>query len=289
MVQIRMATVTQVPSKIIKSSDPRRSMIRSFSYGGGVQSTAALVLAAQGQIDYPLFLFANVGHDAENPASIAYVEEVAHPYAAANGIELVEVQRTMRDGSKDTLMARIDRGQKTIPIPMRMANGAPGTRTCTSDYKIAVIAKELKRRGATEAEPAITALGISVDEYHRARTSSGIAWQLLEYPLIDMRITRANCLTIIARAGLPEPEPSSCYFCPFQTLEHWKRLKRHKPELFQKAVELEERMNERRRRLGKDEMWMTYHARPLAEVVGDADLQMEFDMPGGCASGYCLT
>lgn len=33
-------------------------MIRSVSYGGGVQSTALLVLAAQRRIDYPLFLFA---------------------------------------------------------------------------------------------------------------------------------------------------------------------------------------------------------------------------------------
>ncbi|WP_254897837.1 hypothetical protein [Kitasatospora sp. NA04385] len=36
-------------------------VIRSFSFGGGVQSTAALVLAAQGRIDYRTFLFANVG------------------------------------------------------------------------------------------------------------------------------------------------------------------------------------------------------------------------------------
>ncbi len=33
--------------------------LRSVSYGGGVQSTALLVLAAQGDIDFPLFLFAN--------------------------------------------------------------------------------------------------------------------------------------------------------------------------------------------------------------------------------------
>jgi 3'-phosphoadenosine 5'-phosphosulfate sulfotransferase (PAPS reductase)/FAD synthetase len=48
-------------------------MIRVFSYGGGVQSTAALVLAAQGVIDYHTFLFANVGEDSENPDTLAYV------------------------------------------------------------------------------------------------------------------------------------------------------------------------------------------------------------------------
>ena len=38
-------------------------MLKVFSYGGGVQSTAALVLAAQGKIDYQTFLFCNVGAD----------------------------------------------------------------------------------------------------------------------------------------------------------------------------------------------------------------------------------
>jgi len=46
--------------------------LRAISYGGGVQSTALVVLAAQGVIDFPLALFANVGEDAE-PDTIRYV------------------------------------------------------------------------------------------------------------------------------------------------------------------------------------------------------------------------
>src|SRR5947209_5246716 len=56
------------------------TMIRVFSYGGGVQSTAALVLAAQGKIDYPTFLFCNVGADSENPETLTYVEQYAKLY-----------------------------------------------------------------------------------------------------------------------------------------------------------------------------------------------------------------
>ena len=70
------------------------------SYGGGVQSTALLVLAAQGEIDYRTFLFANVGDDSEHPASLRYVREVAAPYAAAHGIELAELQRTWKRGDR---------------------------------------------------------------------------------------------------------------------------------------------------------------------------------------------
>ena len=52
--------------------------LRVASYGGGVQSTAMLVLAAQRIIDFPLFLFANVGDDSEHPASLRYVDVGPH-------------------------------------------------------------------------------------------------------------------------------------------------------------------------------------------------------------------
>lgn len=264
-------------------------MIRAVSFGGGVQSTALLVLAAEGQIDHRLFLFCNVGEDSENPATISYFNEVAMPYAAAHGIELLELRKRMRDGTPDTILTSIARQPRSIPIPMHLAGAGPGNRTCTAHFKIFIVAKELQRRGATPEDPALTALGISVDEFHRARTSSGIAWQTLEYPLIDRRLSRSNCLSIIAKAGLPEPEPSSCYFCPFHTMEQWTRLKRNKPDLWEKAVELEARMVERRRSLGRDPMYMTGAGKPLEEAIGQRDQQMEFDLPGGCASGYCLT
>lgn len=56
-----------------------------ISYGGGVQSTAMLVLAAQGRLGYPVThaLFANVGDQAEHPRTLAYVRDVAAPFAAA--------------------------------------------------------------------------------------------------------------------------------------------------------------------------------------------------------------
>jgi uncharacterized protein YjiS (DUF1127 family) len=263
-------------------------LIRSFSFGGGVQSTAALVLQAQGELDYPLFLFANVGDDSENPASIAYVREVAMPYAAEHGIELVELQRTMRDGTPETLLGRMRRRPKSLPIPVRLSSGAPASRTCTMDFKVRVIAKELKRRGASDKNPAITALGISLDEIHRAKSNSGFSWQSLVYPLLDLGLRRSDCLSIIAKAGLPIPEPSSCYFCPFHSMEAWRRQARSRPDLFAKAVALEEELTANQKALGKPPVWLTDALRPLSQVAAD-DGQMEFDLEGGCSTGHCFT
>src|SRR6266550_8306464 len=112
--------------------------LKVFSYGGGVQSTAALVLAAQGKIDYRTFIFCDVGADSENPDTIQYVQEVAQPYAQKHGIELITLQKKLRDGSVDTIYQRLTRpGSRSIGIPVRMnGNGAPGRRSCTYDFKI---------------------------------------------------------------------------------------------------------------------------------------------------------
>lgn len=266
--------------------------IRAFSYGGGVQSTAALVLAAQGKIDFPTFLFCNVGADSENPLTLEYVNTHAKPYAEAHGIQLIELDRRKRDGSLETIYGRLTKpGSRSLPIPIRMSNGAPGQRACTVDFKIKVVAKWLKAHGAKPDWPAITGLGISTDEWHRAKTDSRIAWQVLEYPLLDLRLSRRDCMRIIETAGLPIPPKSSCYFCPFHSPTEWRRLKHEQLELFDKSVELERMLNDRRATLGKDPVWMTRFNMPLDHVVaGDqSTLDDALDDMDNCESGYCMT
>lgn len=123
-------------------------MLRVFSFGGGVQSTAALVLPAQARIDYQTFLFCNVGHDSENPATISYVHDIAMPYAEKHGIRLIELQKVLRDGSTDTVFGRLTRpNSRSIGIPVRMnGSGAPGRRSCTYDFKVAVVDKWIKEQ-----------------------------------------------------------------------------------------------------------------------------------------------
>lgn len=267
--------------------------VRSVSYGAGVQSTALLVLAAQGRIDFNLFLFANVGDDSEHPDSLRYFNEVAKPYAEAHGIEMVELRRVWKRGERkgqvETLWGRLMRdGSRSLPIPVRMSNGAPGTRSCTADFKIKVIGDELKRRGATPENPATVALGISVDEIERARPGIDplATYQFRVYPLLDLGLNRRDCQRLIGEAGLPVPGKSSCFFCPFHNKETWRALKRDTPELWEKACQLEDTLNERRRMLGRDEVYLTRHGIPLRDTLDD---QLVLDGMDGCDSGWCMT
>lgn len=239
---------------------------------------ACLVLAAQGRIDYKTFVFSNVGDDSEHPATLQYLEEFAKPFAELHGLTLHVVDRVKRDGTKETLYQRLTKeGSRSLPIPVRMnETGAPGTRSCTADFKIRVIAKWQKQHGATKDNPAMVGVGISIDEINRMRTDSQIPHQVLDYPLIELRLSRDDCKEIIRQAGIPVPPKSSCYFCPFHTMPVWWTMRENEPDLFQKSADLEKLLNDRRQMLGKDPVWLTRMRMPLDQAV-DVWMQQQKD------------
>lgn len=271
--------------------------IRSISYGGGVQSTALLVLAAQGRIDFPLFLMANVGDDSEHPATLAYVRDVATPYARAQGIELVVVQKRDRDGNPVTLYDRLTRpGSMSTGIPHRSRkDGPPLSRSCTVSFKAEVIVKELKRRGATRDNPATVGLGISLDEIHRVNTRREVDHERIVYPLVGigeetgLKLTRDDCQRVIREAGIPVPPKSSCYFCPFHRDTAWADLARETPDLFEKAAQLEEHLDRRQRANGKHPVYLTRHGIPLRDAIDTDQELLPLADDGSCDSGWCFT
>jgi hypothetical protein len=265
--------------------------MRVISYGGGVQSTALVVLAAQRRIDFPVALFSNVGDDSEHPATLRYVREVAIPWAAERGVEVIELQRRRRDGSTETLWERLMReGSRSLPIPVRMPDtGAPGTRSCTADFKIRVLARWLREHGATEDDPAVVAIGFSTDEFHRSSNRKAYPHEQPTYPLLDLGLSRGDCQRLIADAGLPVPPKSACFFCPFHRPAAWREMRRDEPELFARSVTLERTLNERRDALGKDRVYLTRFGRPLDEAIEEAQPTLFADGPEGCDEGYCWT
>jgi hypothetical protein len=265
--------------------------MRTFSFGAGVQSTAVLVLQALGKLPepYDVFLFANVGDDSEDPRSLDYYREHHIPFAKKHGIELIELHRVLKNGSVETIWNRLlAENSAQIPIPIRMSNGAPGTRGCTSDFKIRVIRRWQRANGSCREDPAITGLGISVDEIERARDNSGFDDQILEYPLLQLQMNRKACYDVIKEVGLPAPPKSACFFCPFHNKEAWRRLKIERRDLFDKSVYLEQEINKKRDAVGKDHVWLTRYAKPLDTVVED-QLSFDLDGPEDCDSGYCFT
>lgn len=180
--------------------------LRTFSSGGGWQSIAALVLSAQGKIDFPIHLFSNVGDDSEKPATLIYVREVAMPYAAAHGIEFLELRRPGM-----TLLERALQPKGTeVYLPIRGSEtGKPWGRECTDKFKIQVVNRWLKAHGATADSPGIVGIGFSVDEIERASGKQGVLYRRVEYPLLTLGLRRSDCVHGVCWGC----EPDGCDAC----------------------------------------------------------------------------
>lgn len=261
--------------------------MRIFSFGGGVQSTAVLVLQAQNKLPkpYDYFVFANVGNDSENPDTLDYIERYSKPFAKECGIEFVELDKG------ETLRGRIFSTKRSVPIPMRMNTGAPGNRACTVDFKIRLVDKWVRSKMTTGGEFTI-GLGISTDEIHRARVHEpeepykGLI-KYKDYPLIELMLSRNECSSLVFNASLPIPPKSSCYFCPFHTDAFWRELQVKRPELFADAVKIDYHLREKRQRLwDKDAVWIHRSLKPLDVAITEQG--NFFDELDNCEDGYCM-
>jgi hypothetical protein len=200
-----------------------------------------------------------------------------------------EIQRITK-GQSQTLWGRIMDHQKdslSEPIPVYGYTGAPLSRACTVDHKIKVLEKWIKTNA--KQLPVETFIGISIDEIERAKTAEP-TYEIRRYPLLELGLSRIDCAKVIADAGLPVPPKSSCFFCPFHSILTWSELRRDSPDLFEKAVRLEDTLNERRERRGKPPVYLTRKAKPLKDAISIApdSLFSEAEMAGQCDSGYCF-
>lgn len=274
--------------------------IHVFSFGGGVQSNAALVLAAIGVIRVDAFIFANVGDDSENPATIRYVNEISKPFAEKHRLPFIEVQASHK-GAPDTLLKAIHRRTSTVPIPALPDDGGPVMRNCTVDFKIEVINRYLKR---THPEAYVrVGIGFSTDEWQRARdtnwndgrggeTTERVKygyWRQNWYPLLELRYSRNQCHRIIAEAGLPVAPKSSCYFCPFHRRGEWVEMKLQQPELFEKACQVDDLIRERTQRLRGRGSYIHPDRKPLRDAVPNQPMLFDTSEDDTCSIGHCLT
>lgn len=271
--------------------------VRTISYGGGVQSTALLVLATEGKLrdimggEIDAALFSNTGDDSEHPATLEFVRNVATPWAAERGLTIHELNRTTKDGEIETLWGRATHPEKrSLPIPVRLSNGAPASRHCTVDFKIKVLQKWIKQHGASADDPAVVAVGISTDEFQRANNKSDAVFERRVFPLLTLRLSRADCEVIIKKSGLPVPPKSSCFFCPWHSRLTWAEMRRDEPELFEKSAQLEDILHEKADRFGHKRAYLTDRLKPLREAIPAAGETL-FDSldfnDGQCDSGVC--
>lgn len=273
--------------------------LRVFSYGGGTDSFAVLLLQIAGKLPNPfeVFVYADVGADSENPKTTAHVLEVVTPLTAKHGIRFEVVQKHYRTGEPATVHGDIVKHAHVgIPVYLmsqgKTSGGTPARRACTRNFKVDVIHRWVRQTGALTV---VMGIGFNKGEQYRANrrgtepeTKPGGYVQRFEFPLINMGVTRAECDRIIAESGYPAPGKSACYFCPFTSRARWIEQRRDEPELFARAVALETRINEIRAGKGLEPAYLHAACVPLEQAVGEQASMFDlFADDLQCRSGYC--
>lgn len=231
-------------------------MKKYLSYGGGINSSACIVLKAMGLLDYDEAIY--VDHGCDWPETRAYVRMIAKRYPITILTPQVE--------GYDNLYSYADHYKM---IPSRRL------RWCTDKFKVRVINKYVEK-------PCFSLIGFSTDEIHRAKLSyeNGIENR---FPLIERDIDRQRCVEIIREHNLPVPIKSGCWFCPFQPIRQWNLLRRAHPDLYCKAKQLEDQEIEARRKIGKGPLYLNKMA--LDKVVKESEGVLFEEMKPPCHCG----
>ena len=134
-------------------------------------------------------------------------------------------------------------------------------------------------------------MGISLDEVFRVKPNR-VKYITNEYPLIDKKMRRDDCVKWMAKYGYPEPPRSACTFCPYHNDKEWLYVKQNKNEWdevvkIDKAIRNQERLkNNKDANYSQDEYFLHRSAVPIDEVDFDkSENQMDF-FSEEC-SGYC--
>lgn len=240
------------------------------SSGGGVQSTAVCVLIAQGKLPKPdISVIADTSR--EQSAVWEYLETHIHPLLTKAGVPLEIAPHSL--ATVDLYSRKGD-----LLLPMYTENGKLPI-FCSTEWKKRVVRRYIRTKGYGPANPCVTWIGISVDEVSRIKDSD-VNWQRYEYPLIDLGLSRKDCVELVLGYGLPTPPRSSCWMCPFHSDAEWLHIKTTMPEDWQKAVELEQEIQ------AKDAGLAFHKSRvPLDQVIFKGEAE---STDGVCDSGYCF-
>lgn len=191
-----------------------------LSFGGGVNTAALMILLIQEQMPLDEVVFADTG--GEVPETYDYLK-VAADYLETHGIPFRVVANRVqgRDLYANCWHRRV--------IPSAV------WRWATRDFKVRPIFKYYRSFNAHIDQY----VGIAWDEVERMKDST-VDYVTNVYPLIERRMTRNDCIRLIEAEGLPVPVKSGCFFCPFNSLDRWAWIHEKHPQLFERAIQLEE-------------------------------------------------
>lgn len=197
--------------------------LRVLSLGAGVQSTAVLLMSLHGELPpFDHVIFADTQRE---PREVYEHLAGLESRCRAAGVPL-------HRASKGDLLEHLEQ------VPTYKGTGR-GAKFCSGNFKRDVVLGTIARLRA-KGQLVEQHFGISLDEHHRMRGPRRPFITNI-YPLVELRMTRHDCVRWVEAKGYPRPPRSSCVFCPYRTNAEWRHLRDTDPEGWAVALEADQR------------------------------------------------
>ena len=198
-----------------------------ISLGAGVQSSTMALMAAKGEIT-PM------------PDSAVFADTMGEPDSVYKWLNWLQTKLPFP--IHKVSHGNLSHNMSMIPFySLRGGKKGMGQRRCTGDYKVQPVNKKMRLLAGLipnqrVKSPVVTSwIGISIDEASRMKDSKN-KWSIKRHPLIEMGMSRGDCLSWMSVNKYPKPEKSACIYCPYTDNQRWKDMKQKQPIEFAKAV-----------------------------------------------------
>ena len=256
--------------------------VEYISYGGGSPSLALVILNIKGEIK-PItgrdqvdeIVFADTGW--ERTDIIEQTKEIKK-YVESNGFKFSIVQSKygpLEDYLYKNLTEKENKG--FLPIPYHSKDKGIGMRQCTHQFKIWPINQFLKKTYGNVGR--IAQLGIHVNEMERIKDPRNKK-DTNRFPLVDLNLTRNDCLKIVKESSLPLPPKSACVGCPYLPASRFIALNHENPKDFERAEKIDTLMNPQGKYLSNTKIPLSSlkQQQVFPDILEDTS----------CDSGYCF-
>ncbi|MFD1935132.1 hypothetical protein ACFSKW_27020 [Nonomuraea mangrovi] len=267
-----------------------RPALRVLSLGAGVQSSTLLLLAIERAI--PRFDTAIFADTRWEPAEV---------YAHLDRLDKLATDAGMpirRVSSGDLRRDALDPEHRFVSMPLFVLgqDGSRGMlrRQCTQEYKIACLKAEARRllgyphpARVPKDVYAEQAIGISVDEFHRAKDAT-VGYLRNIFPLLDLGWSRADCRAYLTSKGFADTPRSACVGCPYHRDSEWLHLRDTDPDGWAEAVAFDEAIRHGHPRAPG--IGATYYLHRSRRPLAETDLKpglTEDDHVEGCSPWSC--
>ncbi|WP_203872194.1 hypothetical protein [Planomonospora parontospora] len=253
-----MKSVSVLPSRkqLERLRDISRTRPLSLgSLGAGVQSSTLLLMSALGLAPrevprYDAVIFADTQFEPQAVYThLAVLEEIAR----SADIPLIKV--TAGSIRHDAL--KPSGHYAAMPLHILGEDGRRGMikRQCTEEYKVKPIKRVVRAAlgapidgdGSVGRVPAgryaYQDIGFSADEMRRVKDDEapGPHSELI-YPLIQLKMTREDCVNLLSEYGMENTPKSACVACPFSGNARWRAMRDTQPDDWAAAIEFDEKI-----------------------------------------------